>query len=204
MESNRLLSCAVATLLVSLVFTVTPLFSQTQNKVVEWSKSPIGSHNEKAAVGLQLFPQIDGVEIEDFTVAGKSITAGEPFAAGNDWLKSFTVRVKNISNQRLVKVQMTLVLPEMNFHSPDMVFCYGCAAAENEKGVMPGEVVELKMLGGDFYDWIKSRITEKGSVSRINRAEIRNMYVTLPSGPMWFSGCVKTANPRNACPRSTP
>jgi hypothetical protein len=98
----------------------------------------------------------------------------------------------------------TLVLPEMSFHSPDVVFCYGCEAAEKEKGVMPGEVVELKILGGDFYDWIKSRIAENGSESRISKAEIRNMYVTLPTGPILFSGCVKTANPRNACPRSAP
>jgi hypothetical protein len=69
---------------------------------------------------------------------------------------------------------------------------------------MPGEVVELKMLGGGFYDWVRSRIAEKGSISRINKAEIRNMYVTLPAGPTWFSGCVKTANPRSACLRSAP
>ena len=134
-------------------------------------------------------------------VNGKSITLGEPFAAADDWLKTFTVRVRNISGERLVSAQVTLVLPEMGLGSPDIVFCYGCAAAEKEKGFMPGEVVELKMLGGGFYDWVRSRIAEKGSVSRINKAEIQHMYVTPTNGPTWFSGCVKTTNPRNACPR---
>lgn len=69
---------------------------------------------------------------------------------------------------------------------------------------MPGEVVELKMLGGGFYDWVRGRIEEKGEVSRINKAEIRNMYVTLPSGPIWFSGCVKTTDPKNACHHRAP
>lgn len=197
-------SSAIVNLLVSLVFAGTPVFSQNQNKVVEWSKSPIGSNNETVAASLQLFRQIDSVEIEDIAVEGKSIIVGKPFAAADDWLKSLTFRVRNNSEQRLLRVQITLILPEMNAQSPDIVFCYGCAVAEREAGLMPGEVVELKMLGGDFYDWVRSRIVEKGSISRINKAEIRNMYVTLPAGPTWFSGCVKTANPRNACLRSAP
>jgi hypothetical protein len=53
----------------------------------------------------------------------------------------------------------------MGSGSPDIVYCYGCAADEKEKGLMPGAVVELKMPGGGFYDWVRSRIAEKGSVS---------------------------------------
>jgi hypothetical protein len=53
---------SLVNLLAPLVFTITPVFSQSQNKVVEWSKSPIGSQNETAAANLQLFRQIDGVE----------------------------------------------------------------------------------------------------------------------------------------------
>ncbi len=153
------------------------------------------------AANLQLFRQIDAAEIEDIAVDGKSITVGQPFAAGDDWLKTFTVRVRDISGQRLVSAQVTLVLPEMGVGSPDIVFCYGCAAVEKEKGFMPGEVVELKMPGGGFYDWVRSRIAGKGSVSRITKTEIHHMYVTPPTGPKWFSGCVKTTNPGNACPR---
>jgi hypothetical protein len=198
MGSHWISPAAVVRLVASIVFAVAPVFSQTQNKVIEWSTSPIGSNHETAR-NLLLSRQIDGVEIEDMAVDGKSIIVGEPFAAGDDWLKTFTVRLKNISGQRLVSAQITLVLPEMGVESPDIVFCYGCVAIEKEQGFMPGEVVELKMPGGGFYDWVRSRIAEKGSVSRINKAEIRQMYVRLPSGPTWSSGCIKTANPRNAC-----
>jgi hypothetical protein len=204
MVSNWIYSSAVVNLLASFVFTVTPVLSQAQNKVIEWSRSPIGSNNETAEANLQLSRQINGVEIEDIAVDGKSITVGVPFAAGDDWLKTLTVRLKNISGQRLVSAQITVVLPEMGSGSPDIVFCYGCAAPEKEKGFMPGEVVELKMPGGGFYDWVRSRIAEKGGVSRINKAEIHHMYVNLPAGPTWFSGCIKTANPKNACRPSAP
>lgn len=180
------------------LFAALPCFAQTP-KVVEWSKSPIRGNQEKIAANLRLFRQIEDVEIEDLLVAGRSITIGEPFAAPDDWLKSFTVRVKNISDQPLVMVQITLVLPEMGAGSPDVVFCYGCAEAQKVKGITAGEVVELKMLGGDFYDWVMSRAAEKG-LSRINQAEIRTIWVTPPSGPVWFSGCIKTSNAKNACP----
>ena len=205
MESKPLVVSALVKALALVFCGVTLVSAQTQNKVVEWSKSPIGSNKvETAAADLKLSRQIDGVEIEDIGVASKSVIIGEPFAADDDWLKSFTVRVKNISAQRLVAVQITLVLPAMSYESPDIVFCYGCAKSEGDKGVMPGEEVELKMLGGGFYDWVKSRITEKGSISRITKAEIHHMYVTLPDGTKWFSGCIRTANPKNACPTLAP
>lgn len=49
MECNRFFSSAVVNFLVLLVLTVAPVFPQNQNKVIEWSKSPIGSKNETAA-----------------------------------------------------------------------------------------------------------------------------------------------------------
>lgn len=204
MGPNWIHSSAVINLLTSAVLTVAPFALQSENKVVEWSTSPIGSNNERTGTNLQLFRQIGGVEIEDIAVDGKSIIVGEPFTAEEDWLKTLTIRVKNISGQRLVSVQVTVVLPQMGVASPDVVFCYGCAESEREKGLMPGEVVELKMPGGGFYDWVRSRIGENGSVSRINKAEIHHMYVGVPGGPTWFSGCIKTANPRNACRPKAP
>jgi hypothetical protein len=119
--------------------------------------------------------------------------------AGDDWLKTITVRVKNVSGERLVRVQLTVVLPEMGSIARHSALLRLCGSGKRE-GLLPGDVVELKMLGGGFYDWVKSRITESGSLSRISKVEIHHMYVTLPAGPVWFSGCVKTANPKNACP----
>ena len=181
-----------------------PVFSQTQNKVIEWSKKPLGSNHERAGPGIEISREIDVAEIVDFMVDGKSIFINEPFAAGEDWLKGFTVRVRNASDQRLDSVQITLVLPQTKPDSPHVVFCYGCAAAQREKGINPGEVVELKMPGSVFYDWVRSRIEEKSSVSAISKAEIGYIFVKPFSGLTWYSGCMKTVNPKNACPRNAP
>ena len=173
---------------------------QTQNKTIEWSKSPVGSNRENVGPSLQLFRQIDDVQIEQILVAGKPVNIGEPFVGRDDnWLKMITIRVKNLSYQHLKTVQLTLILPKI-YPGPQVIYCYGCAENEREKGIAPGETVELKMPGGEMYNFIVARVAEKTSLSEINKAEISHMYVTPPSGPTWYSGCVKTANPNTPCP----
>ena len=203
MESKRRFLSAVITVLASLVVTVTSASSQTSNKVIEWSKSPLGRSEDGIKGNTRSFRQIEGVEIEVIAVNGNSITVSEPFPASDDWFRKITFRVRNISGQRFNSIQITVVLPEMANASPDVPFCYGCDAIERSNGIQAGEVVELKMVGGKFYDWLKTRIAETGT-STINKVEIHHMYVNVTGGPMWFSSCVKTANPKNACPRHTP
>lgn len=203
MESNRLFLSAFITVLASLLLTVTSASSQTSNKVIEWSKSPLGRSEDVVKGNTRSFRQIEGVEIEDIAVNGKSITISEPFPAPDDWLPTITFRVRNISSQRFDRIQITVVLQEMSNRSPAVPFCYGCDAIERSNGIQAGEVVELKMIGGEFPDWLKTRMAEAG-LSRINKAEVHHMYVNVTGGPLWFSSCVKTANPKNACPRRTP
>lgn len=174
-------------------------FGQTQTKVIEWQEKPVGSNNERWAEGTEAFRVMESVEIESFTV-GKAVTIGEAFTADEDWLQSLVIRVRNISGQRVAAIQVTLVLPQLGPGSPDVVFCYGCAPDQKEKGIAAGESVDLKMIGGGYYDFVKMRAAEKGGIAQINKAQIREMYVTLPDKTRWVSGCIKTADTKNACP----
>ena len=176
---------------------------QTQNKIIQWAKSPVGSNNEQVAPSLTLFRQIDAVEIEDIVVDGKPVVIGETFAAREDWLKTLTVRVKNVSNQRLVTIQLTLVIPEIDPFSPQVIYCYGCAENEKLKGIQPGEMVELKMPGADkYYDFVVSRVSEKRKIADVSIAQVSHFYITPPSGPIWYSGCVKTRDLKTPCPHA--
>lgn len=190
------------TLLLALL-AVTPAFSQTPNKMVEWSKFPVGGGSERAAADIQLSKQIDGIEIEDVLVAGKSITIGEPFVADVDWIKNITFRVKNVSNEQLMAIQIGITLPEVS-KSPYVVFASGCGHDNNQKCILPGDEVELRIPPGRFYDWVKDSVAKERDISVITRATIREMFVTLPNGTHWLSGCVKTASPKNACPNPLP
>lgn len=174
--------------------------AQTQSKVIEWQEKPMGSNNERWADGTQLVRILDRVEIEKLTV-GQPITMGQQFSGGDDWLQSLVIRVRNISGQQLSSIQLTLVLPQFGPGSPDVVYCYGCDPAQKAKGIAAGEVVDLKMLGGGFYDFVKMRAAEKGGIAKINQAQIRDMLVKLPDNTRWVSGCIKTTDAKNACLR---
>ena len=177
--------------------------SQTQSKVIEWQSKPMGSNNEQRTDGTQVFRILEDVEIESVKV-GEPITIGQPFTATDDWLQKVVIRVRNISGRQVSTIQVTLILPQISPGSPDVVYCYGCAPDEKAKGIAAGDAVDLKMIGGGFYDFVKSRAAEKGGISQIHKAQIREMYVTLPDGTMWISGCIKTADAKNACPLSAP
>jgi len=198
MKSNCASLSAICAPLLGLLL-ITPGFSQNQNKVLEWSKSPVGSMNERYGPNIQLFKQIDGIEIEDILLGDKSIRMGEPFGADIDWIRNITFRVKNISGGQLMGIQVTVILPEMNT-SPQIVFIAGCAHSENQKCLMPGDEVELKFPRGHMYDWVKEMVAKERNISTISKAMISTMIVTLPNGMQWVSGCVKTAEVKNACP----
>ena len=158
---------------------------------------------------LKLLRQIDAVEIEDIKVANESVTIGQPITADDDWLKKISFRVKNVSDQKLISIQLTIVAPEMRIDpdmdvgSPQIIYCYGCENKEKEKGIAPGEEVELKMIADDeYYIWVKSRIAEKMTSGTVSVAEIHHFYVKIPNSPTWYSGCARTTNPKNACPVS--
>jgi hypothetical protein len=144
--------------------------------------------------------QFDSFEIEEILVEGKPITIGQPFNATDDWLNDITIRIKNISQQKVAAIQMTLVLPEIKF-GPDIPVHYPWTGEQH--GFGPGDEVELKTIHSDkFYDWVKTSISEKAPLSTITTAQIRDTLAVLSDGSSWLSECVKTANPLNACPRS--
>jgi hypothetical protein len=194
---------ALAKPLAILLFIAALGFAQDQSKMVGWSKAPAGSKRSTSAY-IRPSDQIDGVEIEDIIVEGKPVKVGQSFVAGDDWIQTLTFRVKNVSEQQFNAVQITVILPEMSTGGPEIVFCYGCFKSGREKGIVPGEEVELKMPGGKYYAWVRDKITAQGYISRIGKAHIRDIFVTLPDGTKLLSGCVKTRDPKNACPRTAP
>jgi hypothetical protein len=194
---------AVRVLFVVAVFAVPSAFSQTQNKILEWSKHPVGNNNERAGPEVQMSRQIETIEIEDVLIGGRSIKIGEAFAADIDWLRDITFRVKNISGEQLMGIQLNLTLPEVN-KSPQIVFFSGCGHDNDQKCLMPGDEVELRMPRGHFYDWVKEIVAKEKDLSTITKAMIREMIVTLPSGIRWVSGCITTADPKNTCPHPLP
>lgn len=196
MTDYRILKLYIVWLLLSLSLTATAR-SQTPTRFLSWSSSPVGSNNERVAPPLELSRQIKEVEIVEFLVGGREINIAEGFSAPDDFLRTMSFKVKNVSKRVMSTIQITLVVPDNRLHSPQIIYCYGCAEKQREKGIAPGEVVELQMPE-PIYGFVMTTLAEKG-IRVVTKVEVSHMYVSFPEGPTLYSGCIKTANPRNAC-----
>lgn len=92
---------------------------------------------------------------------------------------------------------MDLFLPEIMPGGPLVTLCFGCGGVGKGQSMVPGQEVELKLV---FYGWLLDQINKKSSLSMITRAEIQEFIYTLPDGRKWLTRCLKSANPKNACP----
>ncbi|MDQ3743219.1 MAG: hypothetical protein M3444_02440 [Acidobacteriota bacterium] len=99
------------------------------------------------------------IEITGIEVAGRPITPGRPFAAGDDWLLGLTVRVKNVSAKPITYLQLSLSFPEAHYHSGGVGYTlrYGRNGAGVERDapdaklLAPGEEALMIFTGGEFY-----------------------------------------------------
>jgi hypothetical protein len=183
-------------LLTLVLLSATSASSQDKNLTIEWHQPPISGRNTKSATGTQVVSQIDVLEITGVAIDGNPIKLGQSFAANDSWLEKLTFRIKNVSSVKLSKVQMNLFLPEIMPGGPMVTFCYGCGPTLG-RSVSPGEEVEMKVV---FYNWLSGEIKKKRSLSEITKAEINDVTVAAADGRMWLSGCVRAADPANACP----
>jgi hypothetical protein len=173
--------------------------AQTQQKVLLWSDHPSGSHNERTSAPHQIFKQLDLIEIQSINLGGKSVAIGEPFSADEDWLRDLTFRVKNVSDRELTGIQITLILPEME--KPIQVpYVSGCRHDKNQPCIGPGVEVELRLPQIKLYDWVKSVVATETELRKITKATIYHVLISLPGDITWSSGCVRTKDPKQACP----
>lgn len=179
----------------------TTVFSQSTDRILHWSE-PVSIIHTPGSGSSAVLAQIEALEIVDITVGSKSITIGEVFSADDLWLKSLTFRMKNVSNLNFSVAQLNLFFPETMPGGPLVTLCYGCGDAFGKvKNIAPGEEVEMKVV---FYNWLTDQINLKSNLSRITKAEIQHLIVTQLDGQKWLSRCVRTASPKNSCPKPAP
>jgi hypothetical protein len=171
--------------------------SQSTKRMVHWPENPINYANAKSA-DSEMLEQIDMVEITDVTAGGKSVTLGQPFEADDEWLKTLSVRIKNVSQVSISKVQMNFFLPQLMPGGPLVALCYGCGDVGKGDPIDPGEEAEMKLF---YYSWLLDQINSKSSLSKITKAEVWHMRITTLDGRQFVSGCIKTADRKNACPK---
>lgn len=133
-----------------------------------------------------------GVELVGITVEGKPVIIGEFFTAGDDWLKTLTVILKNVSGRPISSARMSFGRPEAKFKESSLGFslAFGSlnamtATANREpKIIHPGEVFELKQ-DENLYNIGKAFMIEKTGVSNITKIIIGMTMIQFEDGFLW-------------------
>lgn len=157
---QRALCAAVITL--SLPFLV---YAQEQDRFVDWHP-----------VSIMLEEKV--LEIVDVRVEGKSITIGQPFTANEDWLKTLTFRVRNVSDKVIKNFGFGVAFPEMavNGISPGFSVTFNVNTPESDsraqKPLSPGDEIDLKLPEDQLKIMRRVSMNSSGTLnlSRLNIA----------------------------------
>jgi len=170
------------------------LFAATsfgQSRVVGWPQGVSDQAFVHDGDG-RVIPSSDrALEIVEFTVDGRKITPGQRFEAGEDWLKSLSVRVKNISAKKIVSIRLHFGLPETKGNSIQSGFSleYGQALSTrfkeiDQKAIEPGQEVVL-FRDESHYARDRDGIAKRTGLTDFASAIISTTTVKFEDGKYW-------------------
>lgn len=121
------------------------------------------------------------------------IGLGGKFSDGDDWLKSLTVRVKNVSSKPITFIELELHFPAPGDSDTDAVpvfpLTFGQASppkagvAHTSSGVMPGQFVDIA-LSDSAYEGLMQLLGNKSA----NVAELILREVHFSDDTKWVAG----------------
>lgn len=131
----------------------------------------------------------DALSVTEIKVSGQSVTPGQPFAAGADWLRGLTLRVRNDAAKPIVSAQVHMSFPEASYHGGGLGFSFrygstrpgGEGGAAGAKPLLPGEEAELGFTGDD-YETQRNFAEKMGGVAEISRVSINMAHVVFADG----------------------
>ncbi len=174
------------------------VFGQKTERVIDYRPNqPAINMKGEPNIFLQKTDE-KGVELVEFTVDGKSVAIGESFTAGDDWLKTLTVKLKNVSGKPITSARMSFGRPEAKFKDSSLGFSLafgslGLMTADRQpKIILPGEVFELKQ-DENTYNSEKAFMIEKTGVSNITKIIIGMTLVQFDDGYLWTTSKMPSA-----------
>lgn len=165
--------------------------AQERTRTLEWANH--ASPND-GRVPPAFSRRVDEIELQDILIDGRSILIGEPFVGD---FRSLSFRVKNVSDRSIGFIQITVTLPEVA-QPPQIPFIMPRPDGKTTKPLLPGEQTDLKLSDGVLYNWVTDTVTSQGKdLQSLTKAWIYAIVLD----PQNNGGCMKTRDPRNACPQ---
>ncbi|MFZ1700523.1 MAG: hypothetical protein WBO10_18025 [Pyrinomonadaceae bacterium] len=174
-------------------------YSQTE-RIIDWLPVATGQAYTVGDNGKLLESDTKALEIVEIRVEVKTITPGLPFLVDNDWLKSFAVKVRNISNKKISSIRLHFALPETKSLDSQMGFSleygkelstgidYGLQAA-----IEPGEEVVL-IRNDRHYSRDKEGIAKRTGKADFSALTIGLSTVRFEDGTVWMAAKLPVAS----------
>lgn len=163
-----------------------------------WSR-PSLQGNEKLVI--RDLPDRDEPLQLDVKIKGKPVVFGKALDEESDWLKGFTVTVKNKSDKPVTYARIDLIFPETKASGPALLyqlFLGQRADVPTLKNpplyLLPNEKIDVSLV--DQFDKIKELIEGRaGPVETINQVRIGLGEAMFADGTLYFGGRLFKRNP---------
>lgn len=166
--------------------------AQERERSIKWEKA--GFPNGISGPEMPLTKtDLHVVEIVGFKAAGQSVTPDIPFLAGEDWLRTLSVTVRNIADKPITRLRFDFGLPEDKFLRkgrtgwPTYWVGYTSEGNDGRKDVMPGEEVELRCVEY-YYPSHMEGIAKQTGVRSFTLATAGTVQATFKDGTNWIGG----------------
>jgi hypothetical protein len=143
------------------------------------------------------------VSIKAVKTKGRSVPLDEKFIDEDDWLKGFTVSVRNDSNKTVTHIGIRMVFRRADErteypaawildYGPDPFFFETAAAVPRSPvpRILPGGELELK-LGDEELEDLKKLLRKVGFPDNIHAVEIRVETIGFADGTAWYGRMLK-------------
>ncbi|MGZ8842922.1 MAG: hypothetical protein ACXW18_04620 [Pyrinomonadaceae bacterium] len=142
------------------------------------------------------------LKIEELRVKTKTVSLGQPFLAGDDWLQGMTFRLKNSSGKTLRRAELELEFPEIKLGGATffLTLHYGQIPDLPDPDsvemplVQPNQTIELK-FDDSTYAALRQRVFANQEPATKARVEISTTY--FADGTAWRHGFWHRRDPNN-------
>ncbi len=187
-KARRLYYAAFLVLILSVLS-----IAQVSQRVVDWHPQIIPGKFKAGGCGI-LFPsEISALEVIEIKVADKPVVLGQAFDANEDWLKTLSVKVKNVSGKPISLVRTSFNLPEAKNEKGTMGFSliYGEEFSNSDTDNKPQKVIfpgqEVILARNEIRQHLEA-ITQRSGKTDFSKVLIGLTMVKFEDGTTWSSG----------------
>jgi hypothetical protein len=152
-------------------------------------RNSVSGQSEDRSLKQESFAN-EPLRINRFTSAGRSIGLGEKFSAPEDWLKTLSFDLTNLSDQSITHLELALEFPETGNTGQIMLYSakFGDKTSTNAPVLIAGSSSGSVVLSEKEYLALKRFVESRQPLSTISQVIVRIQLVKFSDGSAWFAG----------------